>query len=320
MRVTKILAAASFLFFGVQTANAQSLMSLERDLQNLREDVQAMQRKSYQEESSMTLAPGSAKEMVLSVGQMEEQMREFAGKFEELDYKIKQLDERITMLNKDIDVRMSMLEGKPVSGMGTQAPQNVQRFEAPVAVGAPQSLVGDSVSSSEDLPSLKGLTVQETYNAGLEELKNAQYDAAEASFNTILTKYPDDSLAGNAQYWLGETYYVKKDYTKAAVAFAKGYSGYKSGSKGPDSLLKLGMSMEGLGKKTEACAAYVSMDKEFPQAPDAVKQKAKEHAGKLDCDGKKAAAAAAAAKPKTAAPAAAAPKKPVNGTKNNAKK
>ena len=56
-------------------------------------------------------------------------------------------------------------------------------------------------------------------------------------------RYPNDPLAGNAQYWLGETYYVRKDYKNAAAAFAEGYQKYPKGPKAADDLLKLGMSL-----------------------------------------------------------------------------
>ena len=101
--------------------------------------------------------------------------------------------------------------------------------------------------------------------------------------NIVLTKFPDHKLAANAQYWLGESYYGKKDYAKAAVAFAKGYEKYKDSNKGADNILKLGMSMQMLGKTEEACTAFVNLPKEFPKAPDNLKNKAAQLASELKC-------------------------------------
>ena len=102
-------------------------------------------------------------------------------------------------------------------------------------------------------------------------------------FNKILSKHPQDKLAGNAQYWLGETYYARKEFDRAAVSFAKGYQNYKESPKRADSLLKLGMSMQSLNKKDEACAAFVSLPTEFPKADKTLKNKAAEGAKKLGC-------------------------------------
>ena len=65
---------------------------------------------------------------------------------------------------------------------------------------------------------------------------------------------PNDPLAGNAQYWIGETYYVRGQYKNAADAFLKGYKKYKSSEKAPDTLLRLGMALAELGQKDAACS------------------------------------------------------------------
>ena len=99
----------------------------------------------------------------------------------------------------------------------------------------------------------------------------------------ILDKHSSDKLAGNAQYWLGEVYYNDKVFDKAAVAFGKGYEKYKTGAKGPDCLLKLGLSMAQLGKKNEACLAFVNLPNEFPKASADIKKKAAQEAKKYNC-------------------------------------
>ena len=92
-----------------------------------------------------------------------------------------------------------------------------------------------------------------------------------------------DKLASNAQYWLGEISYNLGDYKKAAVAFGKGYKNYKSGNKGADSLYKLGVSMQQLGKNAEACAAYKSLPTEFPKADKELLAKSKKALTTLKC-------------------------------------
>ena len=98
-----------------------------------------------------------------------------------------------------------------------------------------------------------------------------------------MKKYPKEKLAGNAQYWLGETYYVRKNYDKAAVAFAEAYKNYPQNYKAPDNFLKLGLSMQELGKKDEACAVFKNYAKEYPEAPVAFRQRAEKEAGKIGC-------------------------------------
>ena len=274
-----VLLASSVMLSGV--ANAQLPLQVEVD--QLREDVQVLQRKLYREQQD-GIAPASAQDVAVKMGQFDQDLRTAVGKIDELEYKIKTLNERIDVMNKDIDVRFKMLEGKPLEGVGLGAQaQETKKFDAPVAEGAPASIVGDAISKGTDLPKVKTLSAEEIYKQGMEALNAGDQDLAAQKFTSVMTKYPEHTLAGNAQYWLGEAYYAKKDYAKAAVAFGKGLEKYKNGNKGADSLLKLGMSMRELGKKEEACTAFKSLPTEFAKADDDIKIKAADFAKALEC-------------------------------------
>jgi len=110
------------------------------------------------------------------------------------------------------------------------------------------------------------------YERSYESLLRRQFADAESGFRTFMQKYGDNSLAGNAQYWLGETYYVQGDYRQAAQSFLKGYREYPKGRKAADSLLKLGLSLNRLGQKEQACAAFGQLGGQFPKAAEARKR------------------------------------------------
>lgn len=275
-----LLALAGVLY--AVPAQAQ-LGALEREIDALREDIQVLQRQAYRDKEK-GIAPASAQDVAVKMGEFDETLRQAVGHMDELDYKFKKLNERIDVINKDIDIRLKMLEGKPLdSGLGAANPEETKKFGAVVATDAPKSIVGDSITKGDDLPAVKTQSVEDLYKAGMAALNANDSDLAAQKFTAILTKFPNDKLAGNAQYWLGEAYYAKKDYAKAAVAFAKGYEKFKDGVKAPDNILKLGMSMKELGKKTEACTAFLSLPKEFPKAEQSLKDKAKKQAEALSC-------------------------------------
>lgn len=281
MRALKLSILSLGLFFAASSAHAQRA-SMENELAQLREDVTFLQRQVYRDNTDSSMNLTSSKNVSVQVGQLDELVRQVIGRMDELEHRIKKLNERLDVMNKDIDVRFKIIEGKPINGgSGLNVPVK-SKFDAPVAKDAPKSIVGDSVKG-DDLKPIKGFDVKEVYQEGLEALKANNDKKAEESFSTILTRFPDDKLAGNAQYWLGEVYYGRKDFTKAAVAFAKGYEKYKSGPKGADSLLKLGMSMRELKKNEEACVAFTSLAKEFPKAEDTLKNRAAAEAKKLSC-------------------------------------
>lgn len=110
------------------------------------------------------------------------------------------------------------------------------------------------------------------YERSYESLLRRQFGDAEVGFRSFLEQHRDHSLAGNAQYWLGETYYVQGDYKQAAQAFLAGYRDFPKSRKAADSLLKLGLSLNRLGQKEQACSAYMQVSSQFPKAAEAKKR------------------------------------------------
>ena len=99
----------------------------------------------------------------------------------------------------------------------------------------------------------------------------------------FLDKHPRHRLASNAYYWLGETYYVRRNFQKAVHIFAEGYQKLPKGGKSADNLLKLGMSLDKLNKKKEACTTFAKLTKEFPNADKDIKDKITSEQKRLEC-------------------------------------
>jgi tol-pal system protein YbgF len=121
------------------------------------------------------------------------------------------------------------------------------------------------------------------YNEAFGLLKQANYPAAETAFKAFLEQHPKDPMAGNAQYWLGETYYTRNKYMEAASAFAEGYKRYPKSAKAADGLLKLGMSLARANQKQNACLALAQLDHDFPNPGAAIKQHAAAEKKRLGC-------------------------------------
>jgi tol-pal system protein YbgF len=123
----------------------------------------------------------------------------------------------------------------------------------------------------------------EQYNHAFGLLKQANYPAAEAALKAFVAAHPKDQMAGNAQYWLGETYYARGRYMEAATAFAEGYKHYPKSSKAADGLLKLGMSLARANQKQNACVALQQLDRDFPHAAASVRERAATEKKRLGC-------------------------------------
>jgi tol-pal system protein YbgF len=121
---------------------------------------------------------------------------------------------------------------------------------------------------------LPGATPREQYEYATNLIQRGAYDQAEIALKSFVSQHPKDSLTGNAQYWLGETYYVRNDFKNAAVAFAEGYQKYPDSQKAPDNLLKLAMALGQQGQKENACVALRQLEKRYPDASANVKDRA----------------------------------------------
>jgi tol-pal system protein YbgF len=126
-------------------------------------------------------------------------------------------------------------------------------------------------------------TPKQLYETAYGYLLQRDYGAAEAAFEEFLRRHPADPLAGNAQYWLGESLYVRGQYRAAAGAFLKGYQTYTRSAKAPENLLKLAMSLQRLGQKDAACSSYSELAAKFPSAPTHVKNTAQSERQRAGC-------------------------------------
>ncbi|MBL1419424.1 MAG: hypothetical protein COC24_002825 [Alphaproteobacteria bacterium] len=111
---------------------------------------------------------------------------------------------------------------------------------------------------------------------------DAYYMLSERKFNQFIQYYRQSTLISNAYFWLGESYYKRKNYNAAARVFYQGYRSNKKGAKAPDNLYKLAASLLLLGNKSDACAAYYEVDRRYseshPQLSSMAQAKQKEHA------------------------------------------
>lgn len=113
---------------------------------------------------------------------------------------------------------------------------------------------------------------REAYEAAIAALRAKQFEQAEMGFRQFLQANPRDPRVADATYWLGETYLQRQRYRESAEQFLKVSRDYARTSKGPDSLLKLGISLNGLGAKDQACATYAKVGVDYPDASPTIRQ------------------------------------------------
>lgn len=196
------------------------------------------------------------------LNQLQQTITLLTGQIEQLQYQNQQLHQQMEKMQSDYEYRLDALEkgGKGGPSGPRPAPPPQQQLGGPTP--PPQQQLGANNANAD-----------QAYHDAFKLLQDGDYAGAEKGFRAFIQRNPQHVLAGNAQYWLGETYYARRDYQNATVAFAEGYKVYKNSPKGPDNLLKLGVTLSAMGKKQEACAMFARFTQDYPRATDLQKRR-----------------------------------------------
>jgi len=217
---------------------------------------------------------------------LEEQLRRLTGRLEESQHQVTVLKDRLERVQADMEVRFKEMSPAAAAPAAPARPQGNAAATPPRGESTLGTLPQHEADSIKLQPpgktGLPGGSAKEQYDYAF-NLVRTDYAQAEVALKEFIARYPNDSLTGSAQYWLGETYYVRNDFQQAAVSFLNAYQKFPKGPKAPDSLLKLGLSLASMGKKTEGCATLAKMLKDYPQAAETLKRRATTERGKMGC-------------------------------------
>jgi tol-pal system protein YbgF len=164
------------------------------------------------------------------------------GEVEVLVHRIDTLEKRQKDLYLDIDTRL-------------------RKLEPAVPGGAPG---GEAQATPDEAKS---------YEAALSEFKLGKYSTAIRAFEGFVAAYPRSPLAPSAQYWIGNSYFAKRDYKNAMNAQKKVLVGWPENPKSADAMLNIASSQEALGDRRGAQATLKSLVEKFPASPAAASAK-----------------------------------------------
>ncbi len=114
-------------------------------------------------------------------------------------------------------------------------------------------------------------------------LRSGAFDDAEQQLTGFLRQYPGHPREGEAEHWLGETYYVRQRYPEAAQTFLAAVQQHPAGPKAPDSLLRLGMTLAALNQRSEACLTFNQVAERYPNASPSTRRQAQVQAQRNGC-------------------------------------
>lgn len=230
-------------------------------------------------------------ELAQHLDQVQADVRQLRGRIEELEYKEEAMRKQQRDLYNDLDKRVSALGGGSSrlgssgaassggssssgggasgGGSGSEGSSSGSGAGAASAGGAGSGASG-SAGGSDSGAGAGSSEEQTVYAQSFDALKAGSYSVAITGFKAFLSSYPSSPLAENAQYWLGEAYYVTHDLDAAAAAFRNVMQKWPNSRKTPDAMLKLGYTQLDEKKVSEGRATLTQVVQKFPNT-DAAK-------------------------------------------------
>ncbi len=288
------------------------LQSIADQIQVLTKDLKTLEKAVYQKSDIVNSVSSSANSSglnediltkhLLKLNEIEEQFRELTNKFEEVNFKLDKLSSRVTKIQSDNQLRFSDLESSSIDSSKKIVKKSLPGSSQPADFGAnpgysvsnlPKKQETSSIESAQTViteePEKKDSLLpnkppKEQYEFAVSFMKIGDYETAEFALKEFIEKNKSHDLAGNAQYWYGETFRIRQLYSDAATAYLDGYQNYPKSKKAPDNLLKLGITMVQLGEKDQGCKMISGVKKEYPKASKSVLQKAQYEQKKFKCN------------------------------------
>ena len=303
-----------FISFGSNKTYGEEEKSMLTQLETLQKDIKTLEKAVYSQNATNNFSEELSNDgndvltkHLLKLSDLEEQFKALTNNFEEINFKIDKLSNRITKIQTDNQLRFKDLEQTGLAQTGNNTLEKEKRLpgsgEAQDLGGVSDSDIAslEQVQKTQSIESVGTVITEETqraekilpeaspeeqYEFAVSFLKVGDYETAEFALKEFIDTNANHKLAGSAQYWYGETFRVRQLYQDAATAYLDGYQKYPKSTKAPVNLLKLGVMLVQIGEKEQGCSMILGVKDQYPKANQSVIQKAEYEKKKFNCEKK----------------------------------
>ena len=199
--------------------------------------------------------------------EIQNNLRELRGRVDELEHASDALTKQQRDLYADLNKRISAAGGTAPgsAGSGGGATPEAGSADTGAAAAAGGAAAGGTAPAAGTAGGNSPSSVEQAvYSEAFDALKAGSYSVAVTGFKNFLATYPSSPLADNAQYWLGEAYYVNHDYDSAGEAFRTVLKKWPDARKAPDALLKLGYTQVEQRQYAAARSTLTAVTQKYP--------------------------------------------------------
>jgi len=313
--LTRVSLIFTLIIFASYRVYAQDTELILQELQILQKDIKTLEKAVYSQPGTGMSSSGKTSnsyddvltQHLLKLSDLEEQFKILTNNFEEVSFKLDKLSSRITKVQVDNQMRFQDLErsglnqgtstvssgiiklpgsgeAQDLGGVSDSDIASLEQVQKTQSVESVGTVVTETAQRTEKI--LPETSPEEQYKFAISFLKVGDYETAEFALREFVDVNSNHDLAGNAQFWYGETFRIRQLYQDAATAYLDGYQKYPKSKKAPRNLLELGVMMVQLGEKTQGCKMILGIKKQYPTASQSVIQRAEYNRKKFGCEKK----------------------------------
>ena len=313
--LTRVSLIFTLIIFASYRVHAQDTELILQELQILQKDIKTLEKAVYSQPGTGMSSSGKTSnsnddvltQHLLKLSDLEEQFKILTNNFEEINFKLDKLSSRITKVQADNQLRFQELErsgldqgtstvssgiiklpgsgeAQDLGGVSDSDIASLEQVQKTQSVESVGTVVTETAQRTEKI--LPETSPEEQYKFAISFLKVGDYETAEFALREFVDVNSNHDLAGNAQFWYGETFRIRQLYQDAATAYLDGYQKYPKSKKAPRNLLELGVMMVQLGEKTQGCKMILGIKKQYPTASQSVIQRAEYNRKKFGCEKK----------------------------------
>jgi tol-pal system protein YbgF len=305
-----------FIFFAnISFAQQDKMNELLDKLEKIQKDIQTLEKAVYTKNinlpSDNILLNEALTKQLSKISELEKQIQQMTQKYEENSYQLQQLTDKLNKVSNDNQLRLQQLENNKFASDKVSSPKEVieEKKISPPKISNQNVLNREEVeeTNTDEDNSLKDKSVNtesvklkeksnkaqakilpkasaaERYKFAMNIMKSGDFEKAEIAFKEFVDAHAKHELAGSAQFWYGETFYIRQLYEDAAVAFLDGYQKYPNSPKAPENLLKLGVTLAELGETEQGCKMIANLKKAYPKTDASILQKSSYEKKRFNC-------------------------------------
>ena len=241
--------------------------------QSLAANDMSIQDRIYRLEQ-LTAGNQNRAEIVLELEKLQQQVNELRGQLEEINYKIKSVTDKQKLLYLDMDSRLTDLENnrasRPTANTTSQNSDKNTATSSNITANNTANTNSNPVDSNSNTsiePVINSVEAEQNdYDVAFSHLRAGRFNAAARHFEAFIQDYPDRQLMDNAYYWLGESFYVQRQYPQALSAFQTLVKNHPNSRKQADAQLKIGYTYFELNDLNNAKKHLSEVVKSFPNS------------------------------------------------------